>query len=166
MNALTKSPWRHWRWVAAAATVVTIGGAAGAIALARGDDAPSLRYDDQDRVTATAEACHQWLDEGPGGSEPGPAWCDEMATWMADELARGPVAHDSPWDNSQAMAGMCRGWVASSGDASMMHHDAESAGWCDETAAWMSQHIGTWHDAHDWDDHMGDGGWHHRSHGR
>jgi hypothetical protein len=134
--------------IVAVVAAVTIG----ALVLS-GDDDPAPD-DAGQRIAATQAACQQWLQNysTDGAAVPPAGWCEDMGRWMSDRAASGSMTGSMMWGNPQAMIDSCQDWADTATTGS-------TAQWCGQMATWMSQHMGTWDDSQDWDDHMGDGHW-------
>lgn len=149
--APSRRRWSRWAVAGGVALVIVVVVVAGWV-LTRDDD-DANQADTSQRIAATQAACQQWLDSNSasGSSAPDAGWCGAMSSWMNDQVANGSMMGSMMWGSPQAMVNACQDWSTTTGES--------SARWCDQMVTWMSQHMGTWDDGQDWDDHMGDGHW-------
>jgi hypothetical protein len=148
-SAASETPRRRsWLpWLVAAAVALTFAGVLVGV-LASRDDQPSTNDAllGAQQVASIRQACAQWQADNPGSAAPSAAWCDDMAGWMTDRIANGPMMGSMMWSHPEQLVATCQRWMSSSEWADNSPPDTST--WCGRMVDWMTRHIGNWDD---WD---------------
>ena len=137
-----------WLATLGVAVAAVAGGIAIGLAPTQGTT-PTFSATQSAQLTSVQAGCRQWLSASP--TQPGTGrWCQQMTTWMKQQIERGGVGPEMMWGNPASMLSACQRWMTagrSAGDGST----AQS--WCASMGSWMSANVGAWSGRSSW------GGW-------
>lgn len=138
-DVATTATRRRWVLPVVAVGLLATGLGVGlAIAAAR-DTTPSAQPSNAVQVANVNQACTNWMTSAPTTGASASNWCNDMTTWMNQQITGGRMMGPMMWDDPDRMLTTCRSWVNSNPAG------APSPTWCDDMITWMRQHMdGDW----------------------
>jgi len=140
-DVATTATRRRWLLPLVAAVVLAAGLGIGlAIAAARNTSTPA-QPSKAIQVANVNQACANWMTSTPTPGAGTSNWCDDMTTWMNQQVTGGRMTGPMMWGDPDRMLTTCRTWVHANPTG------AASQTWCDDMITWMRQHMnGDWND--------------------
>jgi hypothetical protein len=139
-------PTRRRRWITPiVVTVVAVAGIGVGVAIANRDDTPAPAATTSSELADISQACTTWMNDDSRWGTASAGWCQDMTSWMSQQMANGTMIGSMMWGNPDRMLTTCQTWMNSQPSSNRPNE------WCETMMRGMWPHMnGDWEHWDDW----------------